>query len=118
MSNAFLLTEVVMEVFELSDVAHIVGMPAFRAKKWTLDDTGIGIKPSVRESKGTGSSNLYSRKDLYFFALANELWKSGLTVKTVGRVLGKLREGRDAFVGNSVWGLRLRIQSPDTEVDL
>ncbi len=77
------------QVFEMSEVAAIVGAKLATVKNWTIGRP-LRITPSIRIAEGTGRSNLYSVEDIYRFALANELHKAGMTPKRIGDVLSQL----------------------------
>jgi len=77
------------QVFEMSEVADIVGAKLATVKNWTIGRP-LRIIPSIRIAEGAGRSNLYSLKDIYRFALANELHKAGMTPKRIGDILSKL----------------------------
>ena len=78
------------QVFEMSEVADIVGAKLATVKNWTIGRP-LRITPSIRIAEGAGRSNLYSREDIYRFALANELHKAGMTPKRIAEVLNQLR---------------------------
>jgi hypothetical protein len=77
------------QVFEMSEVATIVGLNPSTVKNWTIGRP-LRIAPSIRIADGRGRSNLYSLGDAYRFALANELQQAGITPKHIGEILGKL----------------------------
>ena len=54
-----------MKVFELPEMAKILGINPAKAKNWTNQRTGVVIDPSIRRATGTGSRNLYSMEDPY-----------------------------------------------------
>ena len=64
-------------ILQLPEMADILDIEIAKAKNWTNGRTGLIIKPSIRESTGTGKSDLYSLEDLYLMALANEFSKGG-----------------------------------------
>ena len=78
------------QVFELSDVARMVGLPISKAKNWSIGKP-LSITPSVREAQGTGSRSLYSMDDVYRMAVANEMSKLGLPTKAIEAVLQLLK---------------------------
>jgi DNA-binding transcriptional MerR regulator len=69
-------------VFTVAEAATILGMPESRIKNWT-NGRPLRIIPSVRPAEGTGSRNLYSKTDLYTFAVANQLKKDGFSLKKI-----------------------------------
>jgi len=73
-------------VFELSEMAQVLGMPLTKARNWTIGRP-LSIPASVRTATGTGSRNLYSIEDVYLMALANEFSKAGFAAKAIGRLL-------------------------------
>jgi DNA-binding transcriptional MerR regulator len=75
-----------MHVFELSEMAALLGMSQIKAKNWTAGRP-FKIPASVRTATGTGSRNLYSIEDVYLMALANEFSKAGFAAKAIGRLL-------------------------------
>ena len=93
-----------MEIYELADVARIVGIEKSRVKNWTLGRP-FTVKPSLRSSFGTGSRNLFSRQDLYCFALVQRLIEADAPVAAIQRMLEKLRPDlpEDAFWKEQKW---------------
>ena len=81
-----------MGLFELSDVARIVGIPEWKAKNWTVGRP-LQITPSLRGGKGRGSLNLYSTADIYLMALAKEMYDGGLSSGAINSLIKKL-EGK------------------------
>ena len=79
-------------VFELSEVAQIVGIPAWKAKNWS-HGRPIQISPSFRGGKGRGSLSLYSTADIYLMALAREMYESGFSSGAINSLVKKL-EGK------------------------
>lgn len=76
-------------IFELDEVATIVGMPKSLAKNWTIGRP-LKITPSVRTALGKGSRNLYGLEDVLKMALAYEMSEAGLNAKLIQRVLVQL----------------------------
>jgi hypothetical protein len=72
-------------VFMLTDAARILGMPKSRVKNWTIGRP-LRIDPSVH-AHGTGSRNIYTRRELYRLAIANQLHRDGLNAETIQSVL-------------------------------
>src|SRR5438445_12482404 len=93
-----------MEIYELADVARIVGIEKSRVKNWTLGRP-FTVKPSLRSSFGTGSRNLFSRQDLYCFALVQRLIEADAPVAAIQRMLEKLRPDlpEDAYWKEQKW---------------
>jgi DNA-binding transcriptional MerR regulator len=75
-----------MEVFELGEIAKILGMPLTKAKNWTIGRP-FTIEPSIKTASGHGSRNLYSLDDLYLMGLANELSKAGMAANAIGKLV-------------------------------
>jgi len=75
-----------MEIFELAEMAEVLGMPLTKARNWTIGRP-LSIPASIRTATGTGSRNLYSIEDVYLMGLANEFSKAGFAAKAIGRVL-------------------------------
>src|SRR5579864_8524486 len=75
-----------MHVFELSEMATLLGLSQVKAKNWTAGRP-FKIPASVRSATGTGSRNLYSIEDVYLMGLANEFSKAGFAAKAIGRLL-------------------------------
>lgn len=74
------------QVFELPEIAAILGLDIAKAKNWTNGRTGLEIAPSVRPAGGTGKSALYSLQDLYLMAVAAEFSKAGFASKAIGKL--------------------------------
>ena len=73
-------------VFELAEMAEVLGMPLTKARNWTIGRP-LSIPASVRTATGTGSRNLYSIDDVYLMGLANEFSKAGFAAKAIGRLV-------------------------------
>ncbi len=80
-----------MEVFELPEVAEILGLDLAKAKNWSNGRTGLVIEPSVRKATGTGSRNLFSLNDLYLFGIAQACSKTGFAAAAIGKLVDSLR---------------------------
>jgi DNA-binding transcriptional MerR regulator len=78
-----------MHVFELSEMAALLGMSQVKAKNWTAGRP-FKIPASERTATGTGSRNLYSIEDVYLMGLANEFSKAGFAAKAIGRLLTEI----------------------------
>lgn len=74
------------QVFEISEVATILGMPVSKVKNWTIGRP-LKIKPSVRVAKGRGKRNLYGRKEVFLFGLARHLSEDGLDVGVINEII-------------------------------
>jgi DNA-binding transcriptional MerR regulator len=79
-----------MEVFELAEVAEVLGMPKSKVKNWTIGRP-LRITPSVRVASGKGTRNLYSVEDVYVLTLANQLNEDGFSPKAIQAVIKKVR---------------------------
>jgi hypothetical protein len=79
-----------MDVFELGDIAKILGMPIAKAKNWTIGRP-MTIEASIRTATGHGSRNLYSLEDVWLMGVANELSKAGMAANAIGKVVGAVR---------------------------
>src|SRR5579864_5649661 len=75
-----------IKVFELAEMADVLGMPLTKARNWTIGRP-LSIPASIRTATGTGSRNLYSIEDVYLMGLANEFSKAGFAAKAIGRLL-------------------------------
>jgi DNA-binding transcriptional MerR regulator len=76
----------IFKIFELSQVAEIVGVPLATAKNW-INGRILQIKPSLREADGKGSRNLFSEKDVYKFFFVNEATELGLKNGIIKKLL-------------------------------
>ena len=87
-------------VFQLSEVAQILGTTKSTVKNWTIGRP-LKIEPSIRAAHGTGSSNLYSMGDLLLMALATQLNRDGFTTETIRKVLrAKEIQHKPELIGN------------------
>jgi hypothetical protein len=84
-------------IFQLPEMADILDIDLAKAKNWTNGRTGLTLKPSIRESTGTGKSDLYSLEDLYLMALANEFSKAGLAAKAIGKLIEAIKSKFDSI---------------------
>jgi len=78
-------------IFELAEMAKVVGMPFTKAKNWTMGRP-IRFRASLRSGMGTGSRNLYSLDDVYFMGIAYECSKTGMAAKAIGRLIDEVRK--------------------------
>ncbi len=78
-----------MEIFELPEVAEVLGMPLTKARNWTIGRP-LTIPASVRKATGTGTRNLYNIEDVYLMGLANEFSKAGFAAKAIGRLVNEV----------------------------
>lgn len=79
-----------MEVFELGEIAKILGMSLTKAKNWTIGRP-FTIEASIKTASGHGSRNLFSLDDLYLMGLANELSKTGMAANAIGKLVEILK---------------------------
>jgi hypothetical protein len=79
-----------MDIFELGEIAKILGMPLTKVKNWTIGRP-LKIEASVKTASGQGSRNLFSMEDVYLIGLANELSKAGLAAKAIGKLIEAVR---------------------------
>jgi hypothetical protein len=75
-----------VQIFELADVAAILGIEKSRVKNWTIGRP-FSVQASVRASFGKGSRNLFSRNDVYCFALVERLIGVGTPVAAIQQML-------------------------------
>ena len=80
-----------MDIFELSEVAEVLGIPKTKVANWTIGRP-LKITPSVRTALGKGARNLYGRHSLYLMAIANALIEAGLNSGAVQKVLDAINE--------------------------
>ena len=79
-----------MDIFELGEIAKILGMPLTNVKNW-VSGRPLEIKPSIKTASGHGSRNLFSLEDVYLLGLANELSKAGMGAKAIGKLVEAVR---------------------------
>jgi len=90
--------QLLMEIFELSEMAVVLGMPLTKARNWTIGRP-LTIPASVRTASGTGSRNLYGMEDVYLMGLASEFSKAGFAAKAIGRLVDEVDAKRLADMG-------------------
>ena len=81
--------QLLMEIFELSEMAEVLGMPLTTARNWTIGRP-LAIPSSIRTASGTGRSNLFSIEDVYLMGLAYAFSKAGFAAKAIERLLTEL----------------------------
>jgi len=92
-----------LQIYELADVAAILGIAKSRVKNWTIGRP-FSLRPSVRASFGKGSRNLFGENDLYCFALIQRLSDVGAPVAAIQSILDKQWDlARDAFWEDQNW---------------
>jgi DNA-binding transcriptional MerR regulator len=87
------------QIFELADIAGILGIEKSCAKSWTIGRP-FSVRPSIRAASGKGSRNLFSRNDVYRFALVKRLNEAGAPVAAIKTMLEKLEPD---LTGDTVW---------------
>jgi hypothetical protein len=90
------------KVFELADLARVIGMDLWLAKNWTVGRP-LKIEASIRSTTGTGSRNLYSLEDVYRIALAYELRKAGMAAVAIGKALEATKAGLPKGLADLDW---------------
>jgi len=78
-----------MEIFELPEMAEVLGMPLTKARNWTIGRP-LKIPASIRTASGTGTRNLYNIEDVYLMGLASEFSKAGFAAMAIGRLLNEV----------------------------
>ena len=81
--------QLLMEIFELSEMAEVLGMPLTKARNWTIGRP-LTIPASIRSATGTGSRNLYGIEDVYLMGLAYAFSKAGFAAKAIERLLNEV----------------------------
>src|SRR5215472_7257028 len=84
-----LAVKLLMEIFELAEMASVLAMPLTKARNWTIGRP-LSIPASVKTASGTGSRNLYAIEDVYLMGLANEFSKAGFAAKAIGRLVAEV----------------------------
>ncbi len=77
-------TEKKPEIFDRAAVAEIVGLDYAVVKNWSTGKP-ITITPSIYAPNRKGAQSLYSRTDIYLFALAKHLSELGFALEAVAR---------------------------------
>lgn len=88
-----------IQIYELADIAALLGIEKSRVKNWTIGRP-FSIQPSVRASFGKGSRNLFSRNDVYCFALVQRLSEAGAKSADIQGMLEKLKPN---LTGDMFW---------------
>jgi len=107
-----------LEVFEIADVAKIVGVPISRIKNWTIGRP-FRVRPTVRAARGKGTRNLYSTQDVYILGLINQMTVDGIAPSTIQQFLWTLQrslELKQALLLKP-W-LVLRVYGSRVQIDL
>ena len=73
-------------VFELSQVAGIVGISIDSAKNWVNGRT-LQIEPSISKARGKGTRNLFSEGDVYMFFFVDEVARAGFRNEIIRELL-------------------------------
>lgn len=92
------------QVYELGDVAAILGIEKSRVKNWTIGRP-FSVQASLRASFGKGSRNLFGRNDVYCFALVERLIEVGAPVAAIQEMLEVVKPhlASDEFWKNPNW---------------
>ena len=92
-----------VRVFELADVARILGMPKSKVTNWTIGRP-FYFPASFQSGEGKGTRNLYSVHDVIVMALVNELRNVGLSIRDIETVLKLFWEERRKVVSVRIIG--------------
>jgi hypothetical protein len=79
-----------MEIFELGEIAKILGMSLTKAKNWTIGRP-LKLEPSIRTATGQGSRNLFSLEDVYLMGVGNELSHTGMAAAAIKKFVEALQ---------------------------
>lgn len=79
-----------MQIFELGEVAKLLGMSLTKAKNWTIGRP-LKLEASIRTASGQGSRNLFSLNDVYLMGVANELSHAGMAAAAIGKFVAALQ---------------------------
>lgn len=75
--------------FTLRDISIVLGEKINRLRPWV----SLGyVKPSMRQANSRGETNLFSRSDLYRFAILKRLVEQGWSRDTVGKMISAINE--------------------------
>jgi DNA-binding transcriptional MerR regulator len=94
--------------FTPKQVMHLTGIPYSTLNLWATK--GL-IQPSIARGSGSGSERIYSTLDLVALRVAFELRKSGVTTRSLERVVSFLRERGDSE--QPLAGARLVVSGQD-----
>jgi DNA-binding transcriptional MerR regulator len=86
-------------VYQLADVAAILGMQKSHIKNWTIGRP-FSVRASLRSSSGKGSRNLFTRNDVNRFALVRRFHEIGAPVPAIQQMLDELSPELDQ---EAVW---------------
>jgi len=97
------------EVFDSTVVREVLRVKKERLRKWV---NGRFVTPGILLSPGPGTSNLFSRSDLYSIALFKHLVDFGLNRKISAKVSNRLSDHADwKYVTGGSWRFMIMIQS-------
>ena len=104
-----------LQIYELADIAAILGLEKARVKNWTIGRP-FSVRPSIRASFGKGSRNLFSKNDVYCFALVKRLNEIGTPVEAIQQMLkggygAELAEDSSWWQDGGAWLIIERIGS-------
>ena len=91
-----------LQVFELPQLAKILGLDLTKVKNWTNGRTKLVIEPSIQKATGTGTRNLFSLEDVYLMGVARELSRAGFAAQAISRLLEAIRPELGSYGRNSV----------------
>jgi hypothetical protein len=104
-----------LQIYELADIAAILGLEKARVKNWTIGRP-FSVRPSIRPSFGKGTRNLFSKSDVYCFALVKRLNEIGTPVSAIQQMLkdygAELAED-SRWWGGGAWLVIERLGSSD-----
>ena len=104
--------------FRGPNVCEIVGITYRQLDYWARTDL---IRPSIADAKGSGSSRIYSYRDLLELKVIKRMLDSGISLRAARRALDILRKsGEDVSTANLVMDgdSALLAQSPEEVIDL
>jgi hypothetical protein len=82
-----------LQVFELAEVAAILGMPISKVKNWT-SGRPLSIRPSIKVAKKKGSRNLYGVNEVFLLGFAKHLADDGISFEAIDEIVGALERDK------------------------
>lgn len=91
-----------ISVYQLGDIAELLGVEVSRVKNWTIGRPFL-VRPSLRDSEGKGSRKLFGVTDLYCFALIKHFLTLDAPVPAIQHLLDSPSIAKELFWLTNEW---------------
>jgi len=89
-----------MDTFTTTQICKVLKISLLRLRGWIIDTPGF-FEPSIKKSSGPGRPAIYSKADVYSFAIFKQLIEGqfSLSREAAARIVNSIRNSRQASSG-------------------